>query len=159
MTNNALKQVLLRLHTVLMIVLTALAVIMIAAIARGVRPRILITSSMEPFIHKNSLVLINTSEPYESLSEGKVIAFRAGGTEVLHRVSKVAEDGSLIAVPDNGTGEATVNKVDYVGMEIIAFPFIGGWLRGILRHAWVVVVLAAFLVVVGCLPYGKKKAA
>ena len=159
MNKNALKQVLLRFHTVLMVVVTALAVIMIAAIATGVRPRILITSSMEPGILKNSLVLVNTSTPYESLSEGQVITFRAGDTEVLHRVSEVAEDGSLIAVPDNGTGEATVNKVDYVGKEIIAFPFIGGWLRGILGHAGVVVVLAVVLVVVGCLPYGKKKAA
>ena len=158
MNKSDVKLVILRLHTVLMILLIALAAVMIAGIATGLRPRILVTASMEPRILKNSLVLVNTAAPYEQLSEGQVIAFRAGKTEVLHRITEIAEDGSLIVEPDNGSGEAIVEKVDYVGKEILAIPFIGGWLKLMLRHMWIVIVVAVMLVIVGCLPYGKKRA-
>ena len=157
MNKNDVKLVMLRLYTVLMILLIVLAVVMIAGIATGLRPRILVTASMEPGILKNSFVLVNTAVPYEQLSEGQVIAFRAGQTEVLHRITDIAENGSLTVEPDNGSGEAIVEKVDYVGKEIIAIPFIGGWLKVMLRHMWIVIVAAVMLVVVGCLPYEKKK--
>ena len=158
MNKSNIKLVLLRLHTVFMIVLIALAVLMAVGLAAGIRPRILITSSMEPSILKNSLVLVDISAPFESVSEGQVIAFRAGSTEVLHRVSEVNDDGSLIAVPDKGIGEAIVHKADYVGREVITFPFIGGWLRGMLNHIWIVITIAAVLILAGCLPYEKKNA-
>ena len=158
MNKSDVKLVMLRLHTVLMILLIALATVMIAGIAIGLRPRILVTASMEPGILKNSLVLVNTAVPYEQLSEGQVIAFRAGQTEVLHRITEIAEDGSLTVEPDNGSGEAIVDKVDYVGKEILAIPFIGGWFKVMLRHMWIVIVVAVMLVIAGCLPYGKKQA-
>lgn len=156
MKSNSVKQVILRLYTVLMIAFIFLAVAALIAIGMGIRPRILITSSMEPSILKNSLVLVDTSAPYESLSEGQVIAFRTGRTEVLHRISEITEGGSLIVVPDNGAGEALVGKASYVGAEIVAFPFIGGWLRSVLRHIWVVVVVAVGLMIVGCFPWREK---
>lgn len=106
---NEVKKVGIRLYTVLMVVLSALAVIIFIGAAMGIRPRILVTSSMEPSIMKNSLVLVDTSIPYDTLEEGQVIAFRANNTEVLHKIIGVSDEG-LIVTPDKRTGEAIVNK-------------------------------------------------
>ena len=153
-----MKQITMRLHIVLMIVLITLAVVAIIALALGVRPRILVTSSMEPSIYKNSLVLINTNAKYEELEEGEVIVFRAGNTEVMHRITGISEDGKLVVTPDKGQGLTLVEKATYVGKEVIAFPIIGGWLRSILEHGKAVVIgLGLVLVVLGCLPYGKAR--
>lgn len=103
------KQVLLRLYTVLMIVLSTLAIMIGVCAGMGIRPRILVTSSMEPEIRKNSLVLVDTSARFEDLEEGQVITFHANNTEVLHRVTGKNEDG-LIVTPDKEIGEAVVNK-------------------------------------------------
>lgn len=108
---------------------------------------------MEPDIRKGSLVLADTAARFDDLEEEDVISFRGNNTEALHRVSKITED-ELVITPDKGAGSAVVNKSMYVGKEVIAFPIIGGWLRGILEHGvWAVVVLAGTLVVIGCLPW------
>ena len=155
MNKLEIKAFILRLHTVFMIVLVSLAVLMLFGMFIGSRPRILVTSSMEPDIPKNSLVLIDTSRKWTELEEGNAIVFRANKTEVLHRVREIREN-ELIVTPDKGTGSAIVNKSMYVGKEIIAFPLIGGWLREILMHeVWTVIGLAMLLIFIGCLPYKK----
>ena len=135
-----MKQITIRFHTVLMIVLITLAIASSVALILGIRPRILVTSSMEPFIYKNSLVLINTSAKYEGLEEGEVIVFRAGNTELMHRITGISEEGKYVVTPDKGQGYTLVEKATYVGKELIAFPVIGGWLRGILEHGKAVVI-------------------
>ena len=139
-----------------MAVIVSLAIAMLIAMAFGIRPRALITSSMEPFIRKGSLVLVDTNTHFEDLAEGDAIVFRINSTEVLHRVTG-SEGESVVAEPDNGDGEALVHKSMYVGKEIAAIPVIGGWVQWISRNAWVVVVVGAALVVIGCLPLSFRR--
>ncbi len=107
-------------------------------------------------IWKNSLVLLDTNARFEELEEGQMIAFRANNAEVLHRITDRSETG-LIVTLDKGTGETVINKSLYVGKEVISFPFVGRWLRWVLDgRMWTVVVVAVGLIVIGCLPWGKK---
>mgnify|MGYP002622989692 CR=1 FL=1 len=146
-----MKEFVLRLYTVFMIVLIMLAVIIVIGFCFGFRARILVTSSMEPNILKNSLVILNTSAPWDDLEEGNVIAFRANKTEVLHRITEVINK-ELIVTPDKGKGQATVSKSMYVGKEVMAFPVVGGWIRNVLEHwIWGVCLFAVGFVILGCL--------
>ncbi len=152
-----MKETLKNLYTVLMCVLIVLAVISSVGLARGIRPRILVTSSMQPSVYKGSLVLLNIDTPWDALEVGNIIAFRSGRTEVMHRVTAVTEEG-LILRPDNGKGESLVTKDMYVGKEVIAFPYIGGLIKPVLQHgkAWVIIVAIA-MILVGCRGLGRKK--
>ena len=151
-----MKETLKNLYTVLMCVLIGLAIISSIGLARGIRPRILVTSSMQPAVYKGSLVLLNIDTPWEELVEGNIIAFRTGETEVMHRVTAVTEE-TLILRPDNGKGESLVTKDMYVGKEIIAFPFVGEIIKPILqRGKGGVILLAVGMILIGCYS-GKKK--
>ena len=86
-----------------------------------------------------------------------MIAFRCDSTEVMHRVSEITDKG-LILKPDNGEGESLVTKDMYVGKEIIAFPFIGTFLKIVLQQGRGIVLLAAVaLIVVGCWSRKERK--
>ena len=148
---SKVKIVLHRLYNVLMVLLIIIAVIAAIGIMAGIRPRIIITSSMEPEILKGSLVLLNTSTKFESLEEGDVVAFRSGNTEVMHRITDISED-EVTVTADKGTGKATVSKSTYIGKFVISFPLIGGALRNILeRGIWIVVLVAVAFIVIGCI--------
>ena len=145
-----MKETLKNLYTVLMCILTGLAVLSFIGMTKGIRTRILITSSMQPAVYEGSLVLLNIETPWEGLEEGDIVAFRSGKTKIMHRVSKVAGNG-LILKPDNGNGESFITKDMYVGKEVIAFPYIGGMIRPVLLHGnRVVVIVAIAMVIVGC---------
>ena len=151
-----MKETLKNLYTVLMCVLIGLAIISSIGLARGIRPRILVTSSMQPAVYKGSLVLLNIDTPWEELVEGNIIAFRTGETEVMHRVTAVTEE-TLILRPDNGKGESLVTKDMYVGKEIIAFPYIGGMIKPVLQHGKkLVIIVAIVMILVGCRGLGRK---
>ena len=151
-----MKETLKNLYTVLMCVLIGLAIISSIGLARGIRPRILVTSSMQPSVYKGSLVLLNTDTPWEELVEGNVIAFRSAKTEVMHRVTAVTDEG-LILRPDNGKGESLVTKDMYVGKEIIAFPYIGGMIKPVLQHGKkLVIIVAIVMILVGGRGLGRK---
>ena len=106
---NDMKEMLKSLYTLLMCILIGFAVISSIGLARGIRPRILVTSSMQPSVYKGSLVLLNTYTPWEELVEGNVIAFRSAKTEVMHRIADVTDEGMILR-PDNGNGESLVTK-------------------------------------------------
>ena len=145
------------LYMVLLYVLITLAIVSTIELAKGIRTRILITSSMHPAVYKGSLVLLNIYAPWDSLEEGNISVFRAGETEVMHRVTRVLDDG-LIIKPDNGNGESYVTKDMYVGKEIIAFPYIGLMLKPVLQHGKaLVIVVAVAMIIMGCWGLGIKE--
>lgn len=153
---NEMREMLKNLYTVLMCILIGLAVLSSIGLARGIRPRILVTSSMQPSVYKGSLVLLNVNSTWSSLEEGNVIAFRTGETEVMHRVTGVTDEG-LILRPDSGNGESLVTKEMYVGKEIIAFPYIGGVINPVLQHGKkMVIIMAIVMIVIGCWGLGRK---
>lgn len=151
-----MKETLKNLYIVLMCILIGLAVVSSIGLARGIRLRILVTSSMQPSVYKGSLLLLNINTPWDSLEEGDVVAFRTGETEVMHRITAVTDEG-LILRPDNGNGESLVAKDMYVGKEIIAFPYIGGMIKPILLYGKkMVIIVAIAMIVFGCWGLGRK---
>ena len=40
--------------------------------------------------------------------------------------------------------------------EVLSIPAVGGWMRSVLNYKWAVIIAAIGLVVVGCIPKGKK---
>ena len=151
-----MKETFRNIYSVLMGILTILAVTAVLGLSLGIRPKILTTDSMFPSIYRGSLVLVNENADWESLNAGDVIVFRSGATEVMHRVTEISDAG-LILKPDNGRGESLVTREMYVGKEILAFPFVGEIIKPILqRGKGGVILLAVGLILIGCYS-GRKK--
>ena len=152
-----MKETIKNVYSVLMAMLTVLAVVAVLGLCLGIRLKILTTDSMFPSIYKGSLVLVNVNAEWEKLHAGDVIVFRSSATEVMHRVTEITDTG-LILKPDNGQGESLVSKDMYAGKEIIAFPFIGGMIKPVLQHGKkLVIIVAIVMILVGCRGLGMEK--
>ena len=138
-------------YSLLMVILSALAVFVLIGLAFGIRPKILVSDSMYPSIYRGSLVLIDIDSSWDSIKIGDVVVFRSGSSEVMHRVADFTEEG-LILRPDNGIGDSLVTQDMYAGKELIAFPFIGAKIKPILQHGKGIIILSSIvLFIIGCL--------
>ena len=122
----------------------------------GIRPFVMISESMHPDVLKNSLVLLDTSSKIENVAVVDNVVYLLGKVEAVHKVSERTDEKLTVkSLADDG--ESTVTASTYVGKEVLSIPQVGGWIRNALDFKWIVILAAAGLIVIGCIPKGKRK--
>lgn len=66
------------------------------------------------------------------------------------------EDKTLVVKSLADDGESVVTADTFLGKEVLSIPAVGGWIRKALDYKWIVIVAAAGLIIIGCIPKGKK---
>ena len=109
--------------------LTGLALLLAGPVLLGLRPRIVVSGSMEPAVPVGSLAYIRPSRDAEAVREGDVIVYQAGeAMTVLHRVIRTdAGDRSFVTRGDaNGTEDpGRVSFEQYRGNLVFVIPLAG----------------------------------
>lgn len=93
----------------------------------GVRPYVVRSGSMEPFLQTGSLCFINSRSSFEKIQPGDLAAYRSSmGMPVLHRVITVTENGLETKGDANTQSDGiAVTKDNYLGKEVFSIPKIG----------------------------------
>ena len=150
-----IKSTLSNLYTVLCTVVVILGIVSLISVIMGLRPFVMISESMHPEVPKNSLVLLNTTSKMDDVAVGDNVAYLLGKVEAMHKVTeKTNEELTVKSLADDGV--STVTASTYVGKEVLSIPQVGGWIRRVLEYKWIVIIAAAGLIIVGCIPKGKK---
>ena len=141
--------------TVLCCVVITVGTVSLIAVIIGIRPFVMISESMHPEVPKNSLVLLDTSSKMDDVAVGDNVAYLLGKVEAMHKVTeRTDEELTVKSLADDG--ESTVTASTYMGKEILSIPQVGSWIRKVLDYKWVVIIAAAGLIIIGCIPKGKK---
>ena len=155
MNKMLIKTTLSNIFTVLCCVVIFVGIASLIAVVMGIRPFVMISESMHPEVPKNSLVLLDTSSHMDDVAIGDNVAYLLGKVEAMHKVSRI-EPEELVVKSLADYGESTVTASTYVGKEVLSIPQVGGWIRNTLDYKWIVIVAAAGLIIIGCIPKGKK---
>ena len=153
---DRVKSTVYRLYLVFCGLLAAVGFISIIAIFLGVHPFVILSESMQPEVPKNSLVLLDTHARFEDVEEGQNIAYILGQIVVMHKVTEVHEDEILVR-PLVGNGVSVVKRDTFLGKEILSIPGIGEGAWKALQHKKIILVAALVLLIIGCIPKGKKR--
>ena len=155
MNKMLIKSTLSNLYTVLCTVVVILGIVSLISVIMGLRPFVMISESMHPEVPKNSLVLLNTTSKMDDVAVGDNVAYLLGKVEAMHKVTeKTNEELTVKSLADDGV--STVTASTYVGKEVLSIPQVGGWIRRVLEYKWIVIIAAAGLIIVGCIPKGTK---
>lgn len=132
--------------------LTGLALLLAGPVLLGLRPRIVVSGSMEPAVPVGSLAYIRPSRDAEAVREGDVIVYQAGeAMTVLHRVIRTdAGDRSFVTRGDaNGTEDpGRISFEQYRGNLVFVIPLAGYLAAALQQHrAAAAGLLAAILAV------------
>jgi signal peptidase len=92
----------------------------------GIKPYITVSGSMEPNIKTGSVCFVNHNVEYEAINVDDVIAFKAGGTLVTHRVIDITEEGMTTKGDNNEDKDfSTTKKSNFVGKTLFSIPYVG----------------------------------
>ena len=152
------RSTLANIYTVLCVVLIALGIISLIAVMAGIRPFVMISESMHPEVPKNSLVLLDTRSNISDAAVGDNVAYLLGKVEAMHKTVSVGSDEIVVkSLADDG--ESVVTADTFLGKEVMSIPGVGGWIRSVLNYKWIVIGIAAVLVIAGCIPRKKDQKA
>ena len=155
--NKTIRSTLSNIYTVFCCVVIVIGIVSLIAVTAGIRPFVMISESMHPEVPKNSLVLLDTGSKLGDVVVGDNVAYILGKVEAMHKVTDITEEGLTVrSLADNG--ESVVTASIYLGKQVLVMLGIGGCLRAVLGYKWIVVIAAAGLIIVGCVPRGQKKA-
>lgn len=158
MNKMLIKSTLSNLYTVLCVVLITIGIVSLISVIIGIRPFVMISESMHPEVPKNSLVLLDTSSKMDDVAVGDNVAYLLGKVEAMHKVTeRTDEELTVKSLADDGV--STVTASTYMGKEILSIPAVGGWIRKALDYKWIVIIAAAGLIIIGCIPKGKRTTA
>ena len=153
---KAIRSTLSNIYTVLCSVVIVIGIVSLIAVLAGIRPFVLISESMHPEVTKNSLVMIDTHSKLDDVIVGDNVAYILGKVEAMHKASRVEPENLTVrSLADDG--ESVITADVYIGKQVFAIPSMGGWIRSVLNHKWLVIVVAAALIVIGCIPSGQKE--
>ena len=186
MNKMLIKTTLSNIFTVFCCVVIAIGIVSLIAVIMGIRPFVMISESMHPEVPRNALVLLDTSALVDQVEVGDNVAYVLGKVEAMHKVVStssgspvpiesanpgvmaenmsteaggVGEHQALIVRSLADQGETLVSADMYLGKEVLSIPAVGGWIRGVLEYKWIVIIAAAGLIIIGCIPKGEKAAA
>ena len=101
--------------------------VFIFLLAYGIKPYIVLSGSMEPYIHTGSVNFVNTNVKYSDIKTNDVISFRIDtGNVVTHRAKSITNEGIETKGDANtvSDGITTTNK-NYIGKSLFSIPKIG----------------------------------
>ena len=155
--NKTIRSTLSNIYTVFCGVVIVMGIVSLIAVIAGIRPFVMISESMHPEVPKNSLVLLDTSSRLGDVAVGDNVAYILGKVEAMHKVTERTEERLTVrSLADDG--ESMVTASIYLGKQVLAIPGVGGCIRLMLGYKWIVIIAAAGLIVVGCVPRGQKEA-
>lgn len=158
MNKMLIKSTLSNIYTVLCCVVIAIGIVSLVGVIMGIRPFVMISESMHPEVPKNSLVLLDTRVKMTDVAVGDNVAYLLGKVEAMHKCVTVSPD-ELIVKSLADDGESVITPSTYIGKEVLSIPQVGGWIRGVLDYKWIVIIVAAGLIIAGCISRGKKTTA
>ena len=155
MNKMLIKATLSNIFTVLCCVVIVIGIVSLIGVSMVIRPFVMISESMHPEVPKNSLVLLNTTSKMDDVAVGDNVAYLLGKVEAMHKVTeRTDEELTVKSLADDG--ESTVTASTYMGKEILSIPQVGGWITKALDYKWIVIIAAAGLIIIGCIPKEKK---
>lgn len=172
--NKTVRTTLSNIFTVFCCVVICIGIISLVAVSTGVRPFVMISESMHPEVPKNSLVLLDTSSKLSEVAVGDNVACLLGKVEAMHKVTAISTDTgenesggeaeeageagekTLVVKSLADEGTSVVRADMYLGKEVMSIAGVGGFIRSVLNYKWIVIGIAGLLIVVGCIPKGKK---
>lgn len=106
---------------------------------------VVLTGSMEPTLHENSLIIVTRARDF---SVGDIVVYQTGGTPVVHRVIELDTDaGTLTAKGDaNNAPDMPVPLSKIKGKVAFSIPFIGIAARFIQTTPGLIMVLIVLFV-------------
>ena len=155
MNKILLKSTISYIFTVICSVVIVIGIVSLIAVGMGLRPFVMISESMHPEVPKNSLVLLDTRSNVTDVAAGDNVAYLLGKVEAMHKTVSVGSD-ELIVRSLTDDGERLVAPSAYLGKEVLNIPTVGGWIRNALDYKWIVIVAAAGLIIIGCIPKGRQ---
>lgn len=113
----------------------------------GIQFYVVMSGSMEPEIHTGSLCFVNTSEKYEDIQEGEVIAYyNPSGTAVTHRAIRITEEGIETKGDHNQVSDGiTVHQDNYIGKTVFSIAKAGYLLSFMQQRSWKIIVVTILL--------------
>ena len=160
MNKMLIKSTLANIYTVLCCVVIAIGIVSLIAVIMGIRPFVMISESMHPEVPKGSLVLLDTRGKIDNVAVGDNVAYLLGKVEAMHKVVSIdtgeAGEKTLVVKSLADDGESMVTGSTYLGKEILSIPQVGGWIRKALDYKWIVIIVAAGLIIAGCIPRKTK---
>ena len=155
MNKMLIKSTLANIYTVLCCVVIAIGIVSLIAVIMGIRPFVMISESMHPEVPKGSLVLLDTRSKMDDVAVGDNVAYLLGKVEAMHKVTEKTDEELIVrSLADDG--ETTVTASTYMGKEVLSIPQVGGWIRRTLDYKWIVIIVAAGLIIAGCIPRKTK---
>ncbi len=126
----------------------------------GIKPYVVLSSSMRPTFDTGSLCFINTNVKYKKIKEKDIIAFKlSDNTLVTHRVYKKTKLGFKTKGDANNNLDAVIiTKDNYVGKNIFWIPKIG-YVVGVIQSTKGKIIFITFIILllVSGLLFGKEK--
>ena len=93
----------------------------------GIKPYIVLSSSMEPEIKTGSVAYVDTHVDVHEIKVGDVIGFEFGKSQATHRVVEINEDNTFTTKGDANENNdlAPVRFDQYKGKTIFSVPYLG----------------------------------
>ncbi len=127
----------------------------LALLLLGIKPFIIVSSSMEPAFTKGSLILINTRTQLSDVRIGDPIAYRAdSGMLVFHRlVGKNLLQGDANKDPQY----VELTEKNFIGTEFFTIPLLGDEVSKLLDNRGIIWLMILVCFVCSCLPWDSNK--
>ncbi|HIS27397.1 MAG TPA: signal peptidase I [Candidatus Pullilachnospira intestinigallinarum] len=146
-----------------LVLMTLLALALAGPLLLGLRPRIVVSGSMEPAVPVGSLAYIKPSRDAGAVREGDIIVYQAGETmTVLHRVVRTDEkESSFVTKGDANSTEdpGTISFDRYRGTMVFAIPLAGYLAAALQRYRMTAIGILALFWTVSVIRHlaGKRK--
>lgn len=114
-------------QTISTIIGVTAVILVVVPLIFGIKTYIVLSGSMEPNIQTGALAYVNTKYEISDIKEGDVIAFRAGDSQVTHRVVSINDDRTFTTKGDANDANDfdPVKFEEYNGKTIFSIPFLG----------------------------------
>lgn len=140
------------------IIVYSLALTIALSLLFGHRFLKIISESMEPKYYRGDVVMVDTKFDYDKLEIGDVITFKAGSSNVTHRVVDITEQGRVVTQGDanasvdtsclNSQGKVVgLNEKNYVGKVVLGVKGLGSLLDFVAQKANFLILAVALILI------------
>lgn len=141
---------------VMLVIFSSIAILY----AKGVKPSIMISGSMNPLIPIGSLCFVDTKHPYSDIEENDIIMYQVPNQHVIHRVVGKRKDGYMTKGDANKRiDRAIITPEIYLGKFLFSIPQIGYFivkLQGSVAKAIFITIFVSLYVIDYLMHYAEK---